>query len=88
MHAPEGREFTVSGEYLETRPPSRLSFTCAWIGDGMRGHETVVTVGLIDQGDKSCMHFEQRTLQDSSVRDCHNEGWTSSFKCLDQFVAS
>ena len=48
MRSPEGKDHIVSGVYREVLPPERLIFTWAWEADGARGHETVVTIELLE----------------------------------------
>ncbi len=88
MRSSEGKDHTVSGVYKEIDPPHRLAFTWAWINDGVRGHETLVTIQLTDAGGKTRMHFEQRTFEETEHRVHHNQGWTSSFRSLEKYLAS
>lgn len=87
MRSPEGKEHFVDGVYREVRPHTRLSFTWAWTNDGVRGHETLVTLDFSQAGGKTRMHFEQRTFKEAEHRVHHNEGWTSSFECLQTYLA-
>lgn len=87
MRSPEGKDHFVDGVYREVRPHTRLSFTWAWTTDGVRGHETLVTLDFSRSGAKTRMHFEQRTFAEAEHRVHHEEGWTSSFVCLEKYLA-
>ncbi len=88
MRNADGEEYTVSGVYQEIARPNRLSFTWGWITDGKRGHETLVTLRFESVGKRTRMLFEQRAFEDAEVCARHNEGWTSSFRCLDSYLTS
>jgi uncharacterized protein YndB with AHSA1/START domain len=78
----------VGGIYTEIEDPSKLAFTWAWIGeDGIRGHETEVTILLHDEGEKTLMEFSQKIFADAEQRDQHRQGWESSYSCLDEVLA-
>jgi uncharacterized protein YndB with AHSA1/START domain len=47
MRSPEGQDHIVSGVYQEITPPERLVFTWGWETEGVRGHETIVTIELV-----------------------------------------
>ncbi|WP_120495238.1 SRPBCC domain-containing protein [Kiloniella sp. EL199] len=78
----------VGGIYTEVEDPSKLVFTWAWIGhDGIRGHETEVTILLHDEGEKTLMEFSQKIFADTEQCDLHRKGWESSYDCLDEVLA-
>lgn len=88
MAMPDGSEIWVGGIYREIEAPNRLSFTWAWDQeDGSRGHETVVTIELAEKDGGTEMRLHQAEFQDAEVCRKHNEGWTSSFVCLDAQLA-
>ena len=84
MVSSTGDTHTVGGKYLELTSPSRLVMTWAWIRDGKRGHETRITMELSAADGGTHMHFEQTAFENQDGRDQHNQGWSSSFNCLDQ----
>lgn len=88
MRGPEGQTHTCSGVYREITPPERLEFTWAWEADGVRGHETVVTVVLHERDGGTEMVFTQRLFESAEGRTLHDEGWTSAFDCLDRYLAA
>ncbi len=77
-----GDDYTMSGVYREISAPRRLVFTWAWERDGERGHETVVTIDLAEDGNRTELTFLQEIFDSADMRDSHQEGWQSSFDCL------
>jgi uncharacterized protein YndB with AHSA1/START domain len=83
IRSPEGTLRTVSGVYNTIEPPRRLVFTWAWDDDdGVRGHETQVTVTLEPTPGGTRLRLLQEDFQNREVRDRHNGGWTSSLSKL------
>ena len=76
-------DHTVAGIYKEIDPPKRLSFTWAWQGEEMPGVETLVTLEFEAAGTGTVMTLTQEGFENTHFRDRHNEGWCSSFNCLD-----
>ena len=89
MRSPEGDEHTSGGVYREITPPERLVFTHAWEGceDGEPGHETLVTITFAEDAGKTRMTFRQAVFATSSSRDSHEEGWSSAFEVLGEYLA-
>ena len=83
IRSPEGQLRTVSGVYSAIEPPRRLVFTWAWDDDnGVRGHETQVTVTLEPTPGGTRLRLVQEDFQNREVRDRHNGGWASSLSKL------
>jgi uncharacterized protein YndB with AHSA1/START domain len=83
IRSPEGKLRTVSGVYSAIEPPRRLVFTWAWDDDeGLRGHETQVTVTLEPTPGGTRLRLVQEDFQSREVRDLHNGGWGSSLNKL------
>jgi uncharacterized protein YndB with AHSA1/START domain len=88
MRSPEGKLRTVSGVYNLIDRPRRLLFTWAWDDDeGMRGHETEVTVTLEPTPGGTRLKLVQQLFQTGEVRNLHNGGWVSSFNKLEKLAA-
>lgn len=87
MRSPEGRDHVVSGIYREITPPSRLVFTWGWEEDGVRGHETVVTVELFAVPEGTRLELTQELFESADSRDAHREGWASCLDCLEAALA-
>lgn len=87
LHA-DGRSNEVSGVYLSLDRPDALKLTWAWTqDDGSRGHETEIDLQFIAEGGRTRMRMTQRVFADKGMRDAHEGGWISSFRCLDQVLA-
>ena len=64
-----------------------MVFTWGWVDDnGTRGHETEVTVTFEPAPGGTRMVLTQQTFVDADSRDRHEQGWTSSFMCLEREV--
>jgi uncharacterized protein YndB with AHSA1/START domain len=87
IRSPEGKLRTVSGVYNTIEPPRRLVFTWAWDDDdGVRGHETQVTVTLEPTPGGTRLRLVQEDFQNREVRDRHNGGWASSLSKLQRLA--
>jgi uncharacterized protein YndB with AHSA1/START domain len=85
MRSPEGRLHTVSGVYRAIEPPRRLVFTWGWDDDnGIRAHETEVTVTFEAAPGGTRLVLLQQTFASADQRDKHGHGWASSFDCLER----
>ena len=77
----------MSGVYNTIDPPRRLVFTWAWDDDdGVRGHETQVTVPLEPTPGGTRLRLVQEDFQNREVRDLHNGGWSSSLNKLQRLA--
>lgn len=88
MRADDGDEAWVQGEFKEVDPPNRLVFTWAWENDGVPGHETEVSIDFVDLGAETEMLFCHRGFETAEAARLHNQGWDSSFVCLDASLAT
>ena len=87
IRSPEGKLRTVSGVYSAIDPPRRLVFTWAWDDDnGVRGHETQVTVTLEPTPGGTRLRLVQEDFQNREVRDLHGGGWGSSLNKLQRLA--
>ena len=87
--SPEGEVHNAGGVYREVAPPERLAFTMAWDGteDSEPGRETIVTVGLAEEGDRTRMTFRQAVFSSMAARDAHDAGWASAIELLAEYLA-
>ena len=89
MQNPEGGQHTVSGKYKEITPHSRLVFTWAWQDeDGRRKHETEVCITFEPSSTGTKLHLFQKIFENDDQAVKHNQGWSSSFECLGDYVAN
>jgi uncharacterized protein YndB with AHSA1/START domain len=86
--SPEGTEVAEVGVFREIVPPQRLVFTHAWEDvQGDPGHETLVTVTFTEQAGKTRIDFRQAEFDSIESRDGHEEGWSSAFELLVEYLA-
>lgn len=86
--SPEGREHVELGVFREILEPERLVFTHAWEDtDGKPGHGTLVTVTFAEHGGKTKLTFRQAVFDSIETRDGHEQGWSSAFDLLDEYLA-
>jgi uncharacterized protein YndB with AHSA1/START domain len=86
MTAPDGEKLEVCGIYKEIVPDELLVFTHGWIENGVRDHETTVTIRFSDENGKTRMNFEQSIFRSVESRDGHVHGWSQAFKELDGYL--
>jgi len=84
MRASGGSLHYARGVYREIVAPERLVFTHAWEdADGRLGHETLVSVILVELGGRTELTLRQATFDMVTARDAHLGGWSS---CLERFA--
>jgi uncharacterized protein YndB with AHSA1/START domain len=84
----EGRQYTELGVFREIVPMQRLVFTHCWEdADGKPGHETLVTVTFSEHAGKTRLDFSQGAFESIESRDGHEEGWSSAFELLAEYLA-
>ena len=86
FHGSDGGFHALTGTYLEIERPERLVASWIWGQGDYAGVETRVTYELseVDGGTELSLIHEK--LVDVEARDKHNQGWTSSFVCLERFL--
>ncbi len=84
MRNGNGLDHWISGSYLRIEPPARLTFTYINKYDG---HEMEVDLRFTDSGGKTEMRFRQAPFLNLVERDGHNEGWSSTFDLLADYLA-
>lgn len=88
MLGSQGQENICSGVYREIAEPERLEFTWAWETDGVRGHETIITVEFHERDGGTDFVLTQRVFETAKSRDDHGMGWSSSMMCLERHLAT
>lgn len=85
--SPEGKEYAEHGVFREIVEPERLVFTQAWEdAAGNPKHETLVTITFTEQGNKTLLAFRQGVFESVTSRDSHEEGWSSAFALLTEYL--
>ena len=87
MRSPEGTDHIVSGVYQELTPPARLVFSWAWETEGSRGHETVVTIELVEVQGGTRLELTHELFETEDSRERHRHGWSGCLDCLEQALA-
>jgi uncharacterized protein YndB with AHSA1/START domain len=87
MRSPEGQDHIVSGVYREITPPERLVFTWAWETEGERGHETVVTIELLEVSGGTRLDLTHEVFETEDGRNQHRDGWGGCLDSLEQALA-
>ncbi|MFI6449621.1 SRPBCC domain-containing protein [Kitasatospora sp. NPDC050543] len=83
MRPPEGEAFHLVGEYLEVKPPERLSYTFRWAEPDPEDRETVVTLTLNDlDGASAELVLTHEGFATERRRALHEEGWTQGLDKL------
>lgn len=85
MRSPEGKEFTVAGQYCEIRPAERIVMTWSWEEEGGHGPVTCLTIELKPSGRATEMRFHHALFADKQGRNNHMAGWKGSFDKLAAF---
>ena len=86
LRTPEGEDIPSYGTYTAVRPIDHLAFTHQWekqpVDVNPAHHRTQVTVDLIEEGERTRMHFRQTGLVSEASRDSHIGGWCDSMDAL------
>jgi len=80
-----GKPWAIWGTYREVTPPSKLVYTWCWdndpaLGDPVGG-DTVVSVEVIERGEKTELVVTHEGLATERARAEHNAGWIG---CLER----
>jgi uncharacterized protein YndB with AHSA1/START domain len=88
MRSPQGVEDRQRGVIREIVEPERLVFTYAFEDEnGIRGHETIVTVTFADAGGKTRITVHQAVFESVAMRDDHVRGWGEALdNCADYII--
>jgi uncharacterized protein YndB with AHSA1/START domain len=85
MHLPDGSVMPVAGVFKTIDAPNELAFTWGWEGDTSR--DSLITLTLRAQGDKTELTLRQEGLGSISNRDGHGKGWNSALNKLEAYLA-
>jgi uncharacterized protein YndB with AHSA1/START domain len=85
MHDNVGGQHTQFGVYREIVPVSRLVFT--WSCPELAVVDSVVTVELIDHGERTELVLTHDLPPDAKIRRGHEEGWEGCLSNLQKMLA-
>lgn len=83
----DGNVHGSSGTYQVIERPSFLAYTWAWDGEGdLAARTTLIEVTLTEKDGGTQMHMRHTGFPDAAIRDDHNQGWTSVFNRLVDYL--
>lgn len=86
MSDPSGPTHVVTGTFREVQANVRLVFSWRW--EGSDSPETVVTVQLNPQGEKTELTLTHEGFPTAELRDQHVHGWSASTGQLEKLLAA
>ncbi|QND52425.1 SRPBCC domain-containing protein [Phyllobacterium sp. 628] len=87
IRSPDGEDAWMVGLYQEIIEPSRIAFTFAWEDtDGQCGPQSLVTLTLNEEGNRTKLVFHQAAFATVEDRDSHQNGWTECMERLEDYV--
>lgn len=86
IRSSKGEDHHLQGVYKEMIEPSHLAFTHSWDEDGTPTPETMVTIELTENGNKTDMVFYQTGFETTEEQEGHEDGWNSSFNRLEKYL--
>jgi uncharacterized protein YndB with AHSA1/START domain len=81
-----GAGVSVSGHFLEVKPPERLVYTWRWEGAFAEMPETLVTLELSGTDNETLLTLHHDNFTDLGLRHQHRSGWLSACDRLDRLV--
>ena len=87
MQPPDGEAFHLRGEFREVDPPRRLVYTFEWEEPDPDDRETVVTLSLVGDRERTTLVLDQGPFATEARRALHEAGWTDSLERLERFLA-
>lgn len=88
MRSPEGKPHRATGRFQAVDVHSRLVLTWAWLDEADKtGHETLLTLTFEKIGDETDLVLHQEVFESADACASHNQGWSSCFNRLEQYVA-
>lgn len=89
IHGPDGQTYAMSGIFREIVVAKLIVFTFAWDEGDVQGRfETMVTVTMAAEGDRTRLTFRQEPFADIETRDSHIKGWSECLDKLGVYLAS
>jgi uncharacterized protein YndB with AHSA1/START domain len=86
MRDADGGQHSQFGEYREIVPVSRLVFT--WSCPELSVVDSVVTVDLIDHGERTELCLMHELPSDPKIRRGHEEGWVGCLGNLEKMLSN
>jgi uncharacterized protein YndB with AHSA1/START domain len=86
MQPPEGEPFCLTGEFREVDPPARLAYSFVWEDPDPDDVATLVELSFRDLGESTKVVVTQGPFKTEARRELHRDGWTDSFRRLEEFM--
>ena len=86
MQPPDGEAFHLSGEFLQVEAPARLVYTFRWDPPDPDDRETLVTIVLEAQDERTEVELTQGEFTTEERRALHEGGWSDSFERLRELL--
>lgn len=87
MVTKDGTVHGSSGSYQVIERPSFLAYTWAWDGEGdIAARTTLIEVTLTEKDGGTQLHMRHTGFPDAAIRDDHNQGWTSVYNRLVDYL--
>jgi uncharacterized protein YndB with AHSA1/START domain len=86
MRDADGGRHAQFGEYREIVPVSRLVFT--WSCPELSVVDSVVTIDLVDHGDRTELRLTHELPPDPRIRRGHEEGWEGCLGNLEKLLSN
>lgn len=80
MHAPNGDNHIIGGNYVEIIPNEKLVFTWKWEHDGGEQEDTLVTIEFFEQDRETKLVITHENFSTMEQAENHNKGWSSSLE--------
>lgn len=86
LRAPDGSTYAHVGEFLEVRPPGRLSYSWRWVEGPLPRGETLVELDFHAEDLGTRVELRHSRFPDAATRDAH-AGWPDSFDRFAEWLA-
>ena len=77
-----------AGQFVEIIPNQRIVMTFDWIENGAPLGDSLLTIELSEDGDKTRLSLVHERLPDEQLRDAHESGWQGSLECLEEYLSN
>jgi uncharacterized protein YndB with AHSA1/START domain len=87
MQPPHAASFTLSGEFRQVDPPTRLAYTFHWDPPDPDDRETVAALSLRDTGTATQLTVDQGSFATNARLAVHQQGWSETLDRLHELLS-